>query len=384
MERSSSISSSDQLQELRLLFVRGLLFALPWICFLGLDLALPLGSSTFRPWESLSVYRAGGYLPGPFYPDRELSMVAEGDLGRQGRYAVEKKVRWQTDSYGYRSFPAADESYEVVLVGDSFAAGSSLDQEDTLAGQLGDLLGSDVYTFAPEAKFTVPLRTDRFRSPQTFCFALVLSERSLHRLSPAESGVLEPISSLPAGPSSALVVLLDRLAKASLLRAARNNVRRWFRRFAETAVGVTPSIPMHPAAIVDADGVLFRDPRLEDDQIYGRPEAADRLIEILHTYRAAAGGEGKRFVFVPVPEKETVYWQRTGGARDPEIYRSFVERARRSGITAVDLLTPYLEFESGDDRVDLYHSDDSHWTALGVGLAADLLGRACNAPVSIR
>ncbi|MCH9647263.1 MAG: hypothetical protein K0U98_03425 [Deltaproteobacteria bacterium] len=303
-------------------------------------------------------------------------MTAEGDLGRQGSYAVGKKVRWQTDSYGYRSSPADDEVYEIVLVGDSFAVGSSLDHEDTLAGQLGNLLKRDVYAFAPEARFSVPLRSARFQNPRTSCFVLVLSERSLEGL-PLAEGTLESLASSPATSFSGLVILIDRLAKASLLRAGRNNIRRWFSRIAEMAVGVEPSIPMHPSAIVGANGVLFRDPRLEDDQAYGKPEAADRLIEVLHSYRTAAEALGKHFVFMPIPEKETVYWQRTGGLRDPEIYLSFVKRTEMSGIATVDLLTPYLEFEARDDRIDLYHADDSHWTALGVSVAAELLGPAC-------
>jgi hypothetical protein len=104
------------------------------------------------PHEMLATfdYRLGH---GRYQPDRQVDMVMPfGDmvgLDRTTKDAIAqpRRVRFRTDSLGFRN----DRDYageKIVLVGDSFIAGSGGDQEDLLSVQLRRDYGIPAYNLA--------------------------------------------------------------------------------------------------------------------------------------------------------------------------------------------------------------------------------------------
>jgi len=108
---------------------------------------LPSNYFTFRPWEAVKV-QDGGLFRGPFYPNQNIDMQSAGDLDPQGPRL--KRIRFQTDSSGYRNPREYDPStrYDFLLAGDSNFAGASVDEDDTLRAVLEREHGKRAYSYA--------------------------------------------------------------------------------------------------------------------------------------------------------------------------------------------------------------------------------------------
>ena len=136
-------------------FGRLFLVALPLLVWQVVELFfLPPNFFTFRPWEALTA-KCLGLFTGPLYPDRDLSMMSAPDMDPRGPRL--KRIRFRTDSYGYRNLSDYDASttYDYLLVGDSNFAGVNVDEPDSLAGVLEQDFGKKVYNAAfgyPHAK----------------------------------------------------------------------------------------------------------------------------------------------------------------------------------------------------------------------------------------
>ena len=78
-----------------------------------------------------------------------------------------------------------------------------------------------------------------------------------------------------------------------------------------------------------------------------------------------------RFIFVPVPEKETLFYKDLKTAR-PVFLDQLVFSLRQLGIEVVDTPKAFMEaFQN--EGVLLHHLDDTHWNAEAIRLTADLL-----------
>jgi len=99
-----------------------------------------------------------------------------------------------------------------------------------------------------------------------------------------------------------------------------------------------------------------------------RPEELDETVALIAAQSRAIEARGLRYVFLPVPAKQTLY------AGDVDDYsRAFipalVARLRAEGVEAVDLATP---FQAHKDE-GLYFPYDTHWNAKGTALAAKVM-----------
>lgn len=121
------------------------------------------------------------------------------------------------------------------------------------------------------------------------------------------------------------------------------------------------------------DGWLYYMDSLDD--YLGRNLLEDReLFNIAHSLslmQEYAEGKGIRFLFVPVPNKNTLY-----GEHMPHYYGAKVsdESNRRRLLPYLDAEgVRYLDLEKsfGEREETLYHKTDSHWTNRGAGIAAD-------------
>jgi len=344
-----------------------LLFFLPFIAILCIELfILPIHTFTFRTWESLIVKHTFGILKGPFYPNIKVSMIEEGSLAYRTTWAVKKDVTWVTDRHGYRKANSPLNNYSIMIVGDSNVAGSGLSQQELLSEALERRLGVSVYPLSPERlrvlhsnsmfmenppslvimesierglrdpKVSAPLRAGEFQQPSSFS-RLIMAIRL--------NGILQKIA-----------ILADRTLKGNMLQYLRARIN-----------GKGPS--MEPMEMKSECPTLFlhgtqvnRDfPMKEIDQIARRlKESRDVLLK-----------KGIRFIFLPVPNKETIYFKCLGIER-PIFLDRLVQRLRELNVEVVNTL-PAFEKTYQQRSMMLYHFDDEHWNAKGVNITADLL-----------
>src|SRR4030042_2635750 len=148
---------------MRRFIVKLILFLSPFFLVLLIELfVLPLDYFTFRVWEAVVVRKFKNILPGPFYPNREITKMEEGDLGHHFRFALRRRVKWGTDCYGFRKKNMDVRRHPVVIVGESNIAGSSLTQEEILSEVLEKRLNVSVYPYAPVGGINSFLKDKRF------------------------------------------------------------------------------------------------------------------------------------------------------------------------------------------------------------------------------
>ena len=99
-----------------------------------------------------------------------------------------------------------------------------------------------------------------------------------------------------------------------------------------------------------------------------RPEELDETVEIIAERSRNMASRGIRYVYLPVPAKQTLY------AADVDDYtRNFiptlVARLRAEGVEAVDLATPFLAHKDEG----LFFPYDTHWNEKGTALAAKVI-----------
>jgi hypothetical protein len=346
---------------------RYLLFFLPFLAALAVDLfVLPIDFFTFKVWEALLARNSFGILQGPFYPRMHIRKIEQGDLAHHTPYTTLKDSEWWTDRYGYRIKDDGRQNYDVVIIGDSNIAGSGLTQSDMLSDVVGTQTGLAVYPLAPGG-------TRRFsnhplfahRRPPIVVFASI--ERDIAglrapklRFSSAESNIFERLAERLEQNRvlQAVAEYMDRVKKANMLNYFRSAIRR-------VGKPLPPCTPVGDTCFFFLKGAAANEPV---------PEAKmNNAVAVLTRYHEVLKAQGVRFIFLPIPNKETIYYEYLGTPR-PRFLPDLQERLRARGIEVVDTQSAFEDaFRNRHER--LYHPDDTHWNADGSRLAADLLSR---------
>lgn len=80
---------------------------------------------------------------------------------------------------------------------------------------------------------------------------------------------------------------------------------------------------------------------------------------------------GIRFIFLPIPNKENIYYEQYAVKGKPVFLKNLITELRKKGIESVDTQTAFEDAHQ-KDSASLFHADDSHWNPKGVQLIADL------------
>ncbi len=352
----------------RFLF-KSILFLLPFILALLVELfILPIDFFTFRVWEALLVKKCRTFFAGHFYPNIEICKIEEGDLVPHTKFAVKKKVRWVTDRYGYRKQNTDVRKHEVVIIGESNIAGICLSQEEILSEVLEGRLKVSVYPYAPVGGINSFLKDERFvkNSPVIVVFARVERELSdLDSLKPVRewkwfSKLKRLFQENQVIQSFALP--LDRISKMAMLHYFRASLRR----------RLSPAEPHAPMCLSSQFGPIFFIQGKSANEDVSK-QKLDRAIQVIKSYDEALKRRGIRFIFLPIPNKETIFYRDLETAR-PVFLERLISELKRHGVETIDTQKAFEEaFQK--DRILLYHTDDTHWNKNGVRLTADLLAK---------
>lgn len=124
-----------------------------------------------------------------------------------------------------------------------------------------------------------------------------------------------------------------------------------------------------------------------------------RIAGIVASYQQQLEKEGWMLLVVPVPTKLGIHsnWARwpLGGAdplnrapvlsdRSSEVYDAFRAALDQRGVRSVDLDGVYREALGRDPHSILYPPNESHWSGLGISLAADATAKAISAVTPLK
>lgn len=344
---------------------RIVLFLSPFILAIAIELfVLPIDFFTFRVWEAVLVKNFRKFLPGPFYPNMKIEKIEEGDLAHHTIFAVKKKVLWEIDQYGYRKKNTDRSKHEIVIIGESNIAGSSLTQKDMLSELLEEKLNVSVYPLAP-VTITAFFKEKRFinHPPDIVIFASIerlipyIEMPKLPRKKKSNALVSKLENKIEDNRLfQSIAVFLDRLSKGNMLNYLRAGLRRIVSNSRDTPLRRNPLLFLNGKPII---------PAITKDYF-------DRIVQVIEGYDHLFKQRGIRFIFLPIPNQENIYYEQYAVKEKPVFLKNLISELKNKGIESVDPQTAFEEAHQKDLTL-LFHTDDSHWNRKGVKLIADLV-----------
>jgi hypothetical protein len=357
------------------------------LAYFILDLALrliPLGPLTFRAWEAM--LRHFPNVTGPFIPNKHYhrdrsygGVAAIGNLPALREYHT---ADFTTDDYGFHNPPAlARPDPAGIVIGDSFAVGSELPEDETFSAQLTRRCGRYFYNAgAPQPLRLASLEAvaQRLRLQNGVVIFEFLEARALQNppsLTPEGAHhkaqglvwrtlgtdwtdrLATPVNELHASPLEAISAKAEKQIQNGWLLP--NSFSRFVTR----------------DQLVNGQSILFLP---EEFLAPAEPwKAAAAWAAYFSWYAAQLRNRGLKLLVVLVPNRATIYAPLLEHARDVSesagTLSDFASALQTAGVSAVSLEERYARDAPvllGQQRY-LYFLDDIHWNGTGTGIAAD-------------
>jgi hypothetical protein len=377
----------DETNQAREIRSTGWLLPRVMLFFFVLDLGLrfvPLGPLTFRAWEAMLRYYPNAI--GPFVPNqhyhRDISYGGVASVGNLPALRHTHAADFTTDALGFHNPPALSSANPAgMVIGDSFAVGGELPEDESLSAQLTKRFGAYFYN----AGATQPLHiqslervAQRIGLRRGYVIFEFLESRALQdppaatldggrgeiqtailrTLRPEWTDRLEtPLNQLHASPLEAVSTKVEkRLQNDSLLpnSFARFVVQEKLRNG-------------EPITFLPAEFQSPADPRT----------AADRWARYFSWYADSLRKDGLQLVVLLVPNRPTIYGPLLAHPRDESHSAATlaeIEAAARGVGVDVVSLEPRFSREAPamlSENKYLYLLDDTHWSGTGTAIAAD-------------
>ena len=337
---------------MRKLVIKFGLFILPIIIIPFIEtFFLPVNFFNYRTWEALAFLNKNYKSEGPFYPNYQVEMEEEGDLAFHTPDAILKKTNWITDEIGYRNNQFI-QNPDVLLIGDSFFAGSSLDQSETLNNQLQSKLDSSisVYTMAPASfkDFYSLYNRNIINKPKTIIYSIV--ERNTSEIFRINNQSKETIQAIDIKHSS-----FAGTVKSYSDRFTRLYFKEWL--FAKIQSKKGPGVPSKIN-----HSVYFMKGKESNNK---NENDLRNTINAIKSYKLFCDENGIEFIFIPMPNKETVYYDLVPFDEQPNYLYKLDSAMQVNGIKTINPLKKYNEERKTSSEL-LYKLDDTHWTSKAV------------------
>lgn len=356
-----------------------------------LDLCLrfvPLDPLTFRAWEA--VLRHYPNAVGPFTPNKHYhraesygGVASIGNLPALRHYHA---VDFTTDAYGFHNSPAPPQNHPIgVVLGDSFAVGSELSEDQTLSAQLTQRFGGYFYNAgAPQPLHLRSLQAvlQRLQLHHGLVVFEFLESRALQN-PPATTpdgarGTFQQFVFRALGPdwTDRLGTPLNEL-HASPLQALSAKL--------EKKIQNDKFLPNSFAAFVIQEKLRNGDPIAFLPAEFKSPadprQAAAAWAAYLAWYAEELRKDGLELTVLLVPNRTTVYAPLLAQPRDVsaslETLADLAGALQNASVSTVSL-EPRFSREAAlllDRKKYLYFLDDTHWNGTGTAIAADELAR---------
>ena len=298
-------------------------------------------------------------MSGPFYPNMHVKMEEEGELAPRTPFAEKRMVEWYTDEYGYRN---RDTKCDILLIGDSNITGVKLTQDETLADVLEKRLNKHVYSFAP-ATMNRFLATERFTKTPPEVVIVASIERRIPELPAVGANGLnsrlrafsgEIINSSPVLTS--LFITADRFSKVTLYHRTLADIERKY--------GTRKYIQHENEFFLEGE---YANRTFSEKEI-------NNTANVIEGYKRVLDEKGIRFIFMPIPNKENIYYQLLPSGKKPDFLPRLMAELRRRKVDVVDLQRPFEHLHL-EKNIPLYPTDDAHWNEIAVEEAATIVAQ---------
>ncbi len=355
--------------------------------FFLLDLVLrfiPLDPLTFRAWEAMLRHYPNAV--GPFIPNKHYHRDnSYGGIAGIGNLPVLRhyhSVDFTTDAYGFHNPPALAKVNPIgIVVGDSFAVGSELPEDQSLSAQLTERIGGHFYNAGSHQPLhlrsleAIAQRLDIHHGLVIFEF---LESRALQ----------DPPSATPDGARGAAQTFLFRVLG-----------QEWTDRLG-TPLNELHSSPLQALSAkvvkkVQDDTLLpnsFASFAMQEKLSNGEPivflpaefkspvdprKAAERWAAYFAWFSEQLRNDGLDLIVLLVPNRTTIYAPLLTQPRDVSASRAtledFARALQNAGVPVVSLEPRYTHDAAillGQNKY-LYFLDDTHWNGTGTAIAAD-------------
>jgi hypothetical protein len=383
MESHSNMNRQSGL--LRLSILIPCIILLSFAVDVGLRL-MPPERVAFRGWEAARAFPTGD---GPFAPNVIYrNQRSFGDLANIGNLPSLRHYHselFTTDKWGFRTTPGQDGiSVSVLFAGDSFTAGVGLSDSETLSaqvsstGHIGTYNGGEVYgtgswpTIESLIKrlnlkngLVVYQHSERNEVPDSATLHLPLNVRLARRILPRNSAAYRHLRSTYLFVTGLVHYSPFKIFLTRLFMAFQDDV--WL-----------PN--------VEANKVVLR--KLKDDVPFlfltseekNFSKVRDVSTGFFVELKALVRATGNDLLVILVPDKYNVYYPlfqgSDGSLGDRQLYLDLLEKNLKKANVPVLDLTAALREQAAAALVQgkyNYHSDDTHWNALGVSRVAQLI-----------
>jgi hypothetical protein len=328
-------------------------FIIPIIIWPISEGLLPITTFTFRHFEALSFKSKVPHLT-RFYPNINSEMKAVGDLCHHTDNSIIKIEKWRTDELGFRNNKFTEEA-DILLIGDSFIQGSSLSQEETISSKIDSKTNTKlrVYNMAPSSmsEFDRLIKSQIIKPPKLLIYSIV--ERNIPKniisYDIEKSITKDEIKSFFGAYN--LNVFIDKALKqysVDFIKARINNVR---------GHGI-PAIGNSKMFFLNGIKQKYNDENLIT--------TSKKII----AYKKYCDSIGIDFLFLPMPNKETVYYELVPFSKQPNYLFRLDSILTHSNIKTINTLKVYNEYLK-ENKTLLYHLDDTHWNSNATDIIAE-------------
>ncbi|MEC4004402.1 hypothetical protein OX283_007025 [Flavobacterium sp. SUN052] len=314
---------------------------------------LPVNFFNHRNWEAVLLKTNIPHY-GPLYPNMFLSSVEVGDLAHHTNYAIRKKVIWKTDALGFRN-DSVFKNPDVIVIGDSFINGTSMTQTDIFTCQLSKAFNNryKIYNLAPFTfnNYVELLEQGIIKKPKIIIFSCV------------EKTVPEVFTSTGKNYNSIREKVKNKIRKSNVApifdRLTRFYMINWIKARINKSKGTGIQSEFNKKMFFLRGEAV--EPRNQID-VYNTAKA-------ITSYKKYCDKIGVKFLFLPMPNKETVYYDFVPLPKQPNYLFELCDLLNKDSIPNINTLKVYNSNRRSSQL--MYQLDDTHWNPLGVKLISN-------------
>ncbi len=328
---------------------------IPFFIWGIIEAFLPPTFFTHRHFEALS-FKTNVPRKTDWYPNIHSKMMATGDLCFNTNNSVFKSEEWITDKFGYRNEEFVDKP-DVLFLGDSFIMGSSLSQNELISNQV-KIKSNDrikVYNMAPSSFsiFDRYLKVKNIKKPKLIIFSIVernIPEPIIYYNVTREMKYKKLIDDLFSIGN--INVYIDKAFKQLSLQWIKARINR-SRGFGMQATGNSNMFFLNGITQNPSESNL------------------NSTVKIILSYKKYCDSNDIRFIFMPMPDKESVYYELVPFKQQPNYLFKLDSLLNIVGVSTINTLKIYNNYRKSSSKL-LYHLDDTHWNSN----ATDLISTA--------
>jgi hypothetical protein len=334
----------------------GMFLIIPCLTWGIIEALLPPTSFTHRHWEAMSFQPS---MPSKtfWYPNTVSEMQAMGDLSHHTKKSILKTEFWKTDKLGFRNDAFVKEA-DILFIGDSFFVGTSLNQNEMVTSKVKLKLDNSVkiYNMAPSSfsEFDRYYKKGVLKKPKLIIYSIV------------ERGMPEAYIPYESQNKSVIKEGLTELLEFGninmyLSKALKGNSVKWMIARIHGATGTGIPAGKNP-------DMYFYNGKAQKHTQSDLYTTAKNII----SYKKYCDNNGIDFLFLSMPDKETVYFDLVPFDKQPDYLFKLNALLKASHVATINTLCIYNEYRKTNKAL-LYHLDDTHWNPLATEIISDTI-----------